>query len=163
YGHRKAFGVRPRTPRRILRSSGHSPDRSRCCGARLSLVFIDCGNRQEPHILDAYRAERSGKLIGAHMNFLTSKTLPRRTMLRGMGATLALPFLEAMLPLFVGSARAAAKPVNRFLAFYTPNGMAMEYWTPKGEGTAFELSPILEPLAPFRDQVIALSGLHASW
>jgi hypothetical protein len=93
------------------------------------------------------------------MNFLTAKSLPRRTVLRGIGASLALPFLEAMVP----SARAAVKPAHRFLTFYVPNGMAMEYWTPKGEGTTFEFSPILEPLAPFRDQLIVLSGLHASW
>src|SRR5947199_7614138 len=76
-----------------------------------------------------------------------------------MGTALALPFLEAMVP----SARAAVKPVNRFLTFYVPNGMAMEYWSPKGEGAAFELSPILEPLAPYRNQMLVLSGLHASW
>src|SRR5512138_2720130 len=93
------------------------------------------------------------------MNFLTSKSLSRRTMLRGMGASLALPFLEAMVP----SARAAVKPVHRFLTFYVPNGMAMEYWLPKGEGKAFELSPILEPLAPYKNQMLVLSGLHASW
>jgi Protein of unknown function (DUF1552) len=93
------------------------------------------------------------------MNFLTSKLLPRRTVLRGIGASLALPFLEAMVP----SARAAVKPVRRFLTFYVPNGMAMEYWSPKGEGTAFELSPILQPVAPFRDQMLVLSGLHSSW
>jgi hypothetical protein len=93
------------------------------------------------------------------MNFLTSKLLPRRTVLRGIGASLALPFLEAMVP----SARAAVKPVRRFLTFYVPNGMAMEYWSPKGEGTAFELSPILQPLAPFKDQMLVLSGLHSSW
>jgi hypothetical protein len=76
-----------------------------------------------------------------------------------MGAAIALPFLDAMVP----AARAASKPVNRFLTFYVPNGMAMEYWSPKGEGTTYELSPILEPLAPFRDQMLVLSGLHASW
>jgi hypothetical protein len=92
------------------------------------------------------------------MNFLT-KSLPRRTVLKGLGATMALPFLEAMLPV----ARAAVKPPHRFQAFYVPNGMAMEYWSPKGEGTAFELSPILEPLAPFRNQMLVLSGLKASW
>jgi hypothetical protein len=97
------------------------------------------------------------------MNFLTKKTLPRRTVLRGMGATVALPFLEAMLPPFVRSAKAAVKPAHRFLTFYTPNGMAMEYWTPKGEGKDFQFSPILEPLAPYRDQLLVLSGLHASW
>ena len=93
------------------------------------------------------------------MSFLQSKSLSRRTVLRGMGAAVALPFLDAMVP----AAKAAAKPVNRFLTFYVPNGMAMEYWSPKGEGTAYELSPILEPLAPFRDQMLVLSGLHASW
>jgi hypothetical protein len=79
--------------------------------------------------------------------------------LRGLGTTLTLPFLEAMLP----PLRAAVKPVHRFQAFYTPNGMAMEYWTPKGEGTAFELGPIMEPLAPFREQMLILSGIKASW
>ena len=93
---------------------------------------------------------------------LISKSLPRRTVLRGIGATLALPFLDAMAPA-VSSVRAAAKPAQRFQAFYTPNGMAMPYWTPEKEGTDFALSPILEPLAPFKDQVIVLSGLSASW
>jgi hypothetical protein len=92
------------------------------------------------------------------MAFL-SKSLPRRTVLKGFGTTVALPFLEAMLP----PLRAAVKPAHRFQAFYVPNGMAMEYWTPKGEGTAFELSPILEPLAPYREQLLVLSGLKASW
>ena len=89
-------------------------------------------------------------------------TLPRRTILRGMGATIGLPFLEAMLPAFSARGR-AAQPVHRFQTFYVPNGMAMEYWTPKGEGAGFELSPILEPLAPYRDQMLVLSGIKASW
>src|SRR5437762_13137514 len=93
------------------------------------------------------------------MSFITSKSLSRRTMLRGLGATLALPFLDAMVP----AARAAAAPTHRFLTFYVPNGMAMEYWTPKADGTAFQLTPILEPMAPFRNQMLLLSGLHASW
>jgi hypothetical protein len=88
--------------------------------------------------------------------------LPRRTILRGMGATIGLPFLEAMLPAFSARSR-AAQPVHRFQTFYVPNGMAMEYWTPKGEGAGFELSPILEPLAPYRDQMLILSGIKASW
>jgi hypothetical protein len=93
------------------------------------------------------------------MNFLNSKSLSRRTVLRGMGTALALPFLDAMVP----AAKAAGKPVNRFLTFYVPNGMAMEYWSPKGEGTNYEFSPILEPLKPFKDQLLILSGMHASW
>src|SRR5438552_3071734 len=96
------------------------------------------------------------------MAFLT-KSLPRRTVLQGLGATVALPFLEAMLPAFSLRGRAAAKAVHRFQTFYVPNGMAMPYWLPKGEGTAFELSPILEPLAPYRNQMLVLSGLKASW
>jgi Protein of unknown function (DUF1552) len=91
------------------------------------------------------------------MAFLT-KSLPRRTVLRGLGTTLALPFLEAMLP----PLRGATKPVRRFQAFYVPNGMAMEYWTPKAEG-ALELSPILEPLASVKDQTLVFSGIRASW
>src|ERR1700730_14680426 len=96
------------------------------------------------------------------MAFLT-KSLPRRTVLRGFGATMALPFLEAMLPPFSLCAKTVAKPVHRFQTFYVPNGMAMEYWTPKGEGSDFELSPILEPLAPFRSQILVLSGIKANW
>jgi hypothetical protein len=97
------------------------------------------------------------------MTFLTAKSLPRRTVLRGLGATLALPFLEAMFPAFSLRGRAAAKPVHRFQAFYVPNGMAMPYWSPKGEGSAFELSPILEPLAPYRNQMLVLSGIKSNW
>jgi hypothetical protein len=99
------------------------------------------------------------------MPFLT-KSLPRRTVLRGLGATLALPFLDAMLPAFSLRGIAAAKsgkPVHRFQSFYVPNGMAMEYWLPKGEGTAFELSPILEPLADYQNQMLVLSGIKANW
>jgi hypothetical protein len=74
-----------------------------------------------------------------------------------------LPFLDAMAPVFSRRALAAARPAHRFQTFYVPNGMAMEFWTPKGEGASFELSPILEPLAPFRDQTLVLSGIKASW
>jgi hypothetical protein len=96
------------------------------------------------------------------MTFLTGRSLPRRTVLRGLGVTMALPMLDAMLPAAL-RARAATRPAHRFLAFYVPNGMAMEYWSPKGEGRAFELSPILEPLAPFKNQMLVLSGINASW
>jgi hypothetical protein len=95
------------------------------------------------------------------MSFLTTKSLPRRTVLRGLGTAMTLPLLEAMVPALRMSA--AGKPVHRFQTFYVPNGMAMEYWLPKGEGAAFELSPILEPLMPFRSQMLVLSGLKANW
>jgi hypothetical protein len=96
------------------------------------------------------------------MTFLT-KTMPRRTVLRGLGASLALPVLDAMQPAFTLRGLAATAPAHRFQAFYVPNGMAMEYWTPTGDGPGFELSPILAPLADFKDQLIVLSGLNASW
>jgi hypothetical protein len=75
----------------------------------------------------------------------------------------ALPFLDAMLPPFSLYAKTVAKPVHRFQTFYVPNGMAMEYWSPRGEGSDFELTPILEPLAPFRNQMLVLSGVKANW
>lgn len=67
--------------------------------------------------------------------------------------------LDAMVP----AARAGAKPVTRFQAFYVPNGMAMEYWSPATVGADFELTPILEPLGAYRDQMLVLSGINASW
>src|SRR5437763_7828889 len=96
------------------------------------------------------------------MSFLT-KSLSRRTVLRGLGATIALPYLEAMLPPFSLKGLAAAAPVHRFQTFYVPNGMAMEHWLPKTEGAAFELTPILEPLAAYRSQMLVLSGIKANW
>ena len=98
------------------------------------------------------------------MKFIIGKPLSRRTVLRGAGAALALPFLEAMSPTRFGlHGRAPAKPIHRFQTIYVPNGMAMEYWTPQGVGRHFELSPILEPMAPFKDQMLVVSGLKGTW
>ncbi len=68
-----------------------------------------------------------------------------------------------MFPAFRLRGQEPLNGVHRFQAFYVPNGMAMEYWSPKGEGSDFELSPILEPLAPFRDQMMVFSGINATW
>ena len=95
--------------------------------------------------------------------FIPRLAIPRRTILKELGTALALPLLDAMAPAFSRRALAASKPAHRFQTFYVPNGMAMDYWTPKGEGAAFELSPILEPLAPYRNQMVVLSGIKASW
>src|SRR5690348_17258715 len=89
--------------------------------------------------------------------FVTRKSLPRRTVLRGLGAIVALPWLDSMVPAFAS----AAQRTLRLGAIYAPNGMNMGRWTPATEGTAFELSPILEPLAPFRDHLLVLSGLSS--
>jgi hypothetical protein len=85
--------------------------------------------------------------------------LPRRTFLRGLGATIALPLLDGMVPAFAAARNTAAKAAPRLGVFYLPNGMNMARWIPKTEGASFELSPILEPLAPFRDQLLVLSGM----
>ena len=88
------------------------------------------------------------------------KALPRRTFLRGIGATIALPFLDAMVPAFAAAAaNPASKPATRFGVVYFPNGAIPGQWKPKGEGATFEFSPILEPLAPYRDSLLVLSGL----
>jgi hypothetical protein len=94
---------------------------------------------------------------------LTKKSLPRRTVLRGLGASVALPLLDAMVPAATALAKTAAAPIRRLGVVYEPNGMAMEYWTPKTEGAAFPLSPILQPLAAFQHQMIVVSGLRAFW
>ena len=86
---------------------------------------------------------------------ITKLTLPRRTFLRGMGTTLALPLLDAMTPAL--SARAPVAP--RFSAVYVGNGMNMRDWTPPTEGAGFALSPILRPLERFRGRTLVLSGL----
>ena len=94
---------------------------------------------------------------------ITKMALPRRTFLRGMGATFALPLLDAMVPAFSATVKGAAKPVCRIGFIYVPNGVAMNdklnYWTPKGSGAGFELSPILAPLASYRDRLTIVSGL----
>ena len=89
---------------------------------------------------------------------VTKRYLPRRTILRGMGAAIALPWLDGMVPAFASSAGTAAKVPLRMAAIYAPNGMNMFDWKPKGEG-ALELPPILEPIASFRDQIVMLTGL----
>ena len=91
---------------------------------------------------------------------ITRKSLPRRTFLRGMGVTIALPLLDAMVPALSSVTHAAGKTVRRLGIVYVPNGIAMQYWTPSNGGTDFELSPILKPLEPMRDRVVVVSGLN---
>ncbi len=92
------------------------------------------------------------------MMFITRKRLPRRTFLRGAGAAVALPFLDAMLPAMPARAETGPSPL-RFGAVYLPNGCPMDYWMPPGPAGVIELTPILEPLAPFRDRMIVVNNL----
>src|SRR5205809_106236 len=93
---------------------------------------------------------------------ISKKALPRRTVLRGLGATLALPLLDSMVPALIAMAKTAAKPVNRFGVVYVPNGMIMTNYLPAADGAGFELTPTLAALAPFREQMLVLSGLNST-
>jgi hypothetical protein len=90
---------------------------------------------------------------------ITKMALPRRTFLRGVGASLALPLLDAMVPALSALAKTPARPASRLGFIYVPNGAVMNKWTPAQEGRAFELSPTLAPLEPFRQQTLVVSGL----
>ncbi|MBV9771059.1 MAG: DUF1552 domain-containing protein [Bryobacterales bacterium] len=94
------------------------------------------------------------------MNTILKKHLPRRTFLRGAGISLALPLLDSMIPALTAQTKTAANPIQRLGFVYVPHGMIMDQFTPAGEGSAFELTPILRPLAPFRDHLTVVSGLE---
>jgi hypothetical protein len=90
------------------------------------------------------------------ITFLSRKSLSRRTILRGIGASVALPLLDSMVP----ALKAAPAPIRRAAFLYTPNGIIMNSWTPATEGAGFTFSPTLKPLEPFRDHVLVLTGLE---
>lgn len=93
------------------------------------------------------------------MNFLTRKHLPRRTFLRGIGVTLALPLLESMVPAATPLAQTAARPVRRLGFVFMPMGCDQSRWTPPGDRLD-QLSPILSSLAPVRENVSVISNLE---
>src|SRR6185436_1893857 len=93
--------------------------------------------------------------------FITKKHLSRRTILRGAGAALALPFLDAMLPAATALAQSPASPKPRFVGCFVPHGMAPGYWVPNKEGTDFEYPFNFKPLEPYRKYVTIMSGLHS--
>src|SRR6186997_612768 len=94
--------------------------------------------------------------------FVTRKSLSRRTVLKGMGTTLALPFLESMVPAFQALAQSPAKPPMRFGAIYFPNGAPMasptNYWMPAAAGE-LEITPILKPLEAVKQQMTVVGNL----
>ena len=90
---------------------------------------------------------------------ITKKSLPRRVFLRGMGATLALPLLDAMVPAASALTQTLAGTARRFGVVYVPNGMIMRSWTPEHEGAGFAFTPTLKPLERFRDNMLVVSGL----
>ncbi len=96
------------------------------------------------------------------MNFITKKHLSRRTILRGSGAAIALPLLDAMIPASTALAQTVAAPKPRFVGCFVPHGMAPGYWVPEKEGALEATLPFnWKPLEPFRDHTVILSGLHS--
>jgi hypothetical protein len=92
--------------------------------------------------------------------FISKTALPRRTFLRGVGVTIALPFLESMVPAATAFGQSAARPQTRLGCIYFPHGAIMNKWTPTTEGTGFEFSEILQPLKPFQDRINVISDLR---
>jgi hypothetical protein len=95
---------------------------------------------------------------------ITKKHLSRRTFLRGsFGAAMALPLLDAMVPALTAQAKTAARAPFRFGAIYMPNGVYPDTWHPTTEGANFEFKPVMQPLEPFRDQLVTVSKMKAPW
>ncbi len=91
--------------------------------------------------------------------FVTKKALPRRTFLRGVGTTMALPLLESMVPALTALAQTPAKPPLRFGAVYFPNGATKKHWFPDATSPGYEYKTILKPLEPFRNHVTSFGNL----
>ena len=94
--------------------------------------------------------------------FITKKSLDRRTLLRGLGSAIALPFLDAMVPALTPLAKAAANPRLRFGVTYFPNVAIMQQFTPATTGVGFEFTPILKPIEPFKDSLLLVTNLTRS-
>jgi hypothetical protein len=91
--------------------------------------------------------------------FLTKRSIPRRTFVRGLGVGVALPLIDAMVPALTQAAQTAAKPQLRMGFVYIPHGVIMREWTPAAAGADFEFTPILKPLEPFRRSTVVVSNL----
>ena len=90
---------------------------------------------------------------------ITKRTLPRRTMLRGLGTAVALPLLESMVPAMTALAKTEARGKPRLGMVYVPHGAVMDKWTPAADGAGFEFTPILQPLESFRERLLVLTGM----
>src|SRR5215467_8201473 len=95
------------------------------------------------------------------MTLVTRKALSRRSVLKGLGAVVSLPFLDAMVPAFAKGL--AATPPTRLAWFYLPNGIDMRNWTPDAEGALGKLPTILAPLEPVKNELLVLSNLTTNW
>ena len=91
--------------------------------------------------------------------FVHKVFLPRRTVLKGLGAALSLPFLDAMVPALTAQARTAAVAKKRLACVYVPHGVILDQWTPAAAGSDFELKPIMKPLEPYRQSMVVVTNL----
>src|SRR5262249_49259095 len=146
---REVDDLRARPRRRLPRCARDPGGRSTGEPERLPLFLHRARHRQEPRIPNEEDSMIVRKLA-----------LPRRTFLRGMGATLALPLLEPMVPARTATAKTAANPVRRLGFVYLPMGATPGKWAPPVEGALTELSPILNPLAPYVDHLTVISNLE---
>ena len=95
---------------------------------------------------------------------ITKKHLSRRTFIRGtFGAAMALPLLDAMVPALTAQSKTAAGAPFRFGAVYMPNGVFPDTWHPTEPGTNFQFKPVMQPLEPFREQLVTVSKMRAPW
>src|SRR5690606_29804365 len=132
-------------------------DSSHWCRASLPVTHSASAGRRRP----GRKAPRMWPMPepGGKDMFITKKHLSRRTLLRGLGVSLSLPLLDAMVPAGVALSQTAAAPRPRLGFFYFPHGAVMEKWTPQKTGRDFELNEITQALTPFRDQLTVVSNL----
>jgi Protein of unknown function (DUF1552)/Protein of unknown function (DUF1592)/Protein of unknown function (DUF1587)/Protein of unknown function (DUF1595)/Planctomycete cytochrome C len=146
---RKASDLCVGTRCRVLRRAGRTHDRAPGTGAGL------------PHLFDCPRSGQERAVSDEDVTMIiTRQALPRRTFLRGLGASVALPLLDAMVPSMTAVAKTAADPVRRLGFIYMPMGCDLPRWTPPGEGRLVELSPTLQSLRPVMDQLTVISNLE---
>ena len=167
---READGLRARARGGRWRSAGRAGGGARCRTRRASLVRRHPRRGDERPLHDGcgrvaaacgagWRGGDAFESGGASPMMITRKAIPRRAMLRGLGATLALPLLDSMVPALTAMRQTAARPATRFGVMYVPNGMIMDQWTPAAEGAGYELTPTLSPLAPHRKDLLVLSQM----
>src|SRR5690606_24186351 len=161
-GDREAVDVcaRPRT--RAEGYAGRAIDRAQCRARRLPNDVDRSRHRRQlpvPAPDEDVRARGAPRAThGVTAMLITRKHLPRRTVLRGMGAAIALPLLDAMVPALAQSS--APRPF-RFGAIYMPNGVYPDLWHPMTVGKDFEFQPIMKPLEPLREYVTTISRIQA--
>ena len=124
-------------------------------------IVRDRGRQRLPFLVDHLRHRQQHSISNEEIAVMIIKkmAIPRRAVLRGLGAGLALPLLDAMVPALSVVARATTTPTRRLGFVYMPNGANMVTWTPPTTGADFTLSPTLTPLAPFQNQMVVATGL----